>query len=173
MTTTQDNTSNVSELELLKQQADLMGIEYANNVNNRTLKKRIQEHLNQDDEEDNNAQLMELEKDNLKLLKILVTPMEAHKKDYQGEIFSCGNAVLGTVTKFVPFNVEWLVPNILVKQIKQKEAQIFTSKRNEKGQDIVQAKMIKAYAVQELPLPTKEELEQLAKLQQARNSLDD
>lgn len=161
-----------TELQLLKEQADTMGIEYASNVTIKTLKAKITEKLSESTVDEVNETYAELEKDNLKLVNIIVTPMDSSRVNWQGEIFSVGNSVLGTVTKFVPFGKAWLVPAILVKHIKAKQFQQLIPRKGSKGEDWVESRIVNAYGVQELPMPTKEEIEELAKIQSAKDSID-
>lgn len=169
-----------SELELLKEQADVMGIEYAKNITVATLKKKIAERLNSTEPEtetvvdDANAKLIALEQDNFKLVKVIITPMNPTERVLTHKAFSVGNAVLGTVSRVVPFGKEWLIENILLKHIREKEFQFMTEVEDHKNPNIktVESKLIPAYAIQELPLPTPKEIEALAKAQQARGSVD-
>lgn len=161
----------MTDLDNLKQQADDLGIGYRNNISETTLQKKIDDHL-QTTQTAQDA-LATLKQDNFKLVKVIVTPMDATKRNYQGDLFSAGNDVLGTVTKYVPYNTEWLAPEILVKMLEEKELQIFQSKRNDKGIDVVTSKDIKQFSIQRLPQPTKEELAELAKIQQARQSVEE
>lgn len=163
-----------SELDLLKEQADIMGIEYAHNVNGKTLKKRIAEKLNANNEQDDNDERFELENENLKLVHVLITPMDISKRDLSHVTFSVGNSVLGTITRVVPMGKATLIENFLFKHIKELEYQYMhlvpdpTNPRNK----ITESKLIKAYNIQELPLPTEQEIKELAKAQMARQSVD-
>lgn len=163
-----------SELELLKEQADIMGIEYPNNVTIKTLKKRITEHLNASNEQEENQERVDLENENLKLVHVLITPMDISKRDLSHITFSVGNSVLGTIKRVVPMGKATLIENILYKHIKEQEFQhmYLVKDPNHEGNMITESKLIKAYSIQELPLPTQKEIADLAKAQQARQSVD-
>lgn len=107
-----------------------------------------------------------------KLVHVVVSPLNPIKRDYQGDIFSAGNSYIPTVTKYIPYNVNWLVPAIIVNAIKEKKMIKFVQKKDEKNRQITERVLAPAYSVQELPLPTKEELAELAKNQQARQAID-
>lgn len=163
-----------SELDLLKEQADIMGIEYANNVNAKTLKKRIAEKLNAHNEQDDNDERFELERENLKLVHVIITPMDSTKRELSHVTFAVGNSVLGTIKRVVPMGKATLIENILYKHIKEQEFQYMypvpdpANPRN----TITESKLVKAYAIQDLPLPTEQEIKELAKAQVARQSVD-
>lgn len=160
-----------SELQLLKEQADVLGVEYPNNVTIKTLKKRITDHLNQETLEEANQHYKDHYAENMKLVRVIVTPVDSAKRDYQGEYFCVGNELLGTVKRFVPFNEEWLIENVLVKHIKSKEFQFIQSKKGDKGTQNLNSKLIPAYNVTILPDPTKEEIEDLKRIQEAREGV--
>lgn len=160
-----------SELQLLKEQADALGVEYPNNVTIKSLKKKITEHLNKESVEESNQHYQEHYTENMKLVRVIVTPVDSAKRDYQGEYFCVGNELLGTVKRFVPFNEEWMVENILVKHIKSKEFQFIQSKDGEKGTRHLVSKIIPAYNVTILPSPTKAEIEDLKRIQEAREGV--
>lgn len=178
-----DNTEfTEDELTALKKQADKLGISYSPNIGLDTLRTRVREKLGDDIEvpktkkvESENleyAQIEAMRKECLRLIRCQITPMDVLKKEYQGEIFSVRNSVLGIVKRMIPFNVPTHVEKVLLDQLYDKECQIFTSRTNNKGQTIREAKSIKAYGIVELPPLTEKELADLAKSQQARNNIE-
>jgi len=164
-TQTTQETKTPSELELLKAQADSYGIEYKNNVTVKTLKKLISEHFNNETQDDANQALMELENEAKKLVRVIVTPIDPLKAHLEGDYFSVGNSFIGTISHYVPFNKEWLLPNMLVKNIQEREYQHIQTKEAKTGIATMIPKFVKAYNVQILPLPTPEEIAELAKQQ--------
>lgn len=154
-----------TELDVLKEQATTLGIEFKANVTVKGLKKLIADKLNDDLQADANQERFSLEDENLKLVRVIITPNDPIKRDLKGEYFSTGNSVLGTIKKFIPFGIEWLVPNILVKNIEEREYQYMQTTENKLGVGTIQSRFLPAYQVIKLPLPTKEEIEELAKAQ--------
>lgn len=108
----------------------------------------------------------------LRLIRVRVTPIDTSKRDYEGEIFSAGNAFIPTVRKFVQFNVPTHLENILYQQLIEKEYQYFVSRKRPDGSEYREGKVGKAYSVEVLPDLTKEELAELAASQHARNAID-
>lgn len=161
-------------LEQLKAQADELGITYAKNATAKTLKKLIAEELLKDTDADISGEIQSVEDENLKLVHIIVTPVNPQKQSMSHETFQVGNSVLGTIKRIVPMGKPWLVENIVYKTIKEKEFQLFVEHDDPKNpqQKIVESKLVPAFNVQVLPLPTQQEIAELAKRQQARDAVN-
>lgn len=184
-----------SELELLKERADLMGITYHPNIGVEKLKAKINERQNSVDKNSeygqeevdtiNDAEAVQKaskvpakavptpqqdaamrRKKALKLVRIRVSCMNSLKGNMEGEIFSCGNAEIGMVKKFVPFNAEdgWHVPQIIVDFIKNKK---FMTHYGVKvgNKKIKKNRLVSEYSVEILPPLTSQELDELKQRQ--------
>ncbi|AKG11541.1 hypothetical protein [Moraxella bovoculi] len=166
---------NKTELELLKERADSLGVEYKSNVSTKTLTKLIREFEEQEEQDDgltDNERIKRTLDEATKLVRVIITPMDSTKRDYQGDVFSAGNAVVPTMTKYIPFGVEWHVPQIILNTIKEKVMNKFIAKKDERGREYREYQEAKAYSIQELPPLTKEELQELAKSQEMRQAID-
>lgn len=166
---------NKTELELLKERADSLGVEYKSNVSAKTLTKLIREFEEQEEQDDgltDNERIKRTLDEATKLVRVIITPMDSTKRDYQGDVFSAGNAVVPTMTKYIPFGVEWHVPQIILNTIKEKVMNKFIAKKDERGREYREYQEAKAYSIQELPPLTKEELEELAKSQEMRQAIE-
>lgn len=161
-----------TELELLKEQATLAGLSFKPNATVKALKKLLAEQYREDSVSEENQARFDLEAENLKLIKVIITPNDANKRLQTGEIFCAGNSMLGTIKRYVPFGQEWLIENMLLKSIQEREYQLLIPRKTEKDEEFVESKLLPAYQIQILPNPTKEEIEQLAKLQEARQSVE-
>lgn len=168
--TAKTDTQTKSELETLKEQADTLGIEYANNITIKNLKAKISEYYKDESVEAKNEQIKEAKLDNFKLVKVIITPVDSAKRDYTSQYFSIGNDVIGTISRVIPFNEEWMVEEVLVRHIESLQFQFLQVKKID-GREHVESKLVKAYNVVRLPLPTKEEIEELAKRQSARDDV--
>ena len=110
-----------------------------------------------------------------KLVRCRITCMNPAKKDLHGEIITVANGVVGTVRKFIPFGestengfmMEQFIFNMLQKR---KYLQVRVKMVN--GREKVESKWVKEFALEILPLPTPEELAQLATAQLAAGSLE-
>ena len=105
----------------------------------------------------------------LELVRIRVTCMNPMKKDYEGEFFATGNKVVGTLRKYVHFDVEWHVPRMIYNMIKNKKYQTFATRkvRSESGVLVnkKEGRLVPEYAVEVLPNLTEAELKALAQRQ--------
>lgn len=178
----------VQAIASLKKQADRLGVTYKSNVSVATLQKAIQAKLNGDTNEGEGdsemdskskqqteaEQLETLYNKAMKLVRVIITPMEATKAaNLEREIFCAGNSKIGTVKRSVEFNEPWHVEQILLNAIREKKYQLFTTKKNARGIEITSAKLIPAYSINILPDLTDEELKELADHQIRTRSLDD
>lgn len=120
------------ELAVLKQRAQMMGIDFSNNIKVETLRKKIQDKLEAADkaeaeaardlDEDEQAQADgeahnaltgsrspkkslrdELIETQTRLVRCRITNMDPKDKDLHGEVFTVGNEYIGTIRKFVPY----------------------------------------------------------------------
>lgn len=177
------------ELTSLKERADLLGITYHPSIGVEKLREKINAHLEGTQEaeaapvvvEEEQAPVGEspaqrnvrLRKNAAKLIRVNVTCMNPAKKEWEGEIFTAGNSIVGTHKKYVPFNTEdgWHVPQIILNQILQRKCQVFYSAKDDRGNKIRKGKQIKEFAVEILPPLTPEELKDLAQRQAMGNTI--
>lgn len=122
---------NIDELTTLKSRADLLGINYSNNIGVDALKQKIKDHLegtkdkgaasapkpdtdvyapegNQysrplNEVTDPNIIRERMYEENMRLIRVRITNLNPAKKDLPGEIVTVSNKYLGTVRKFIPF----------------------------------------------------------------------
>lgn len=108
------------------------------------------------------------------LVRIRVTCMNPAKKEWDGEIFTVGNRLVGSITKYVPFNADegWHVPRILLEQLQARQCQVFTTIKTNRGVAVRQGKLIKEFAIEILDPLTTEELHDLAQRQAMARSID-
>lgn len=163
-----------TELEQLKAQADEMGLVYAKNVTTKTLKNMIARELLKQSGEDDSEEIKQVENENLKLRHVIITPMDSLKRGMSHETFSVGNAVLGTITRVVPFGQPWLIEQALYNHIKEKEFHLMTTVKDTMNplKETVESRLVPAYTIQDLPLPTEAEIAELAKRQAARDAVE-
>jgi hypothetical protein len=111
-----------------------------------------------------------------RLIRVVVNCMNPNKKDWEGEIFTVGNAVVGTIKKYVPFNVEagYHVPHMIYEQMVERKYQAFTKKKSKiPGQpDKMEGKLVPEFNVQVLPKLSMDELKELARKQAMNHSID-
>lgn len=175
------------ELTTLKARADLLGITYHPSIGLEKLRDKINNAVTKDEpvvaeaaaEEDPEAETesqmrTRLRQEANKLIRVRLSCMNPDKKDWDGEIITTGNAVVGTFTKFVPFNNEegWHIPQIIYQQLINRQCQIWTSDRDSRGNAIRKSKMIKEFSIEVLPDLTHDELQELARRQALSRAID-
>ncbi len=166
----------VDELTALKARADMMGVKYHPSISLEKLKEKITAHMNAGEDKPTAEPEMDraaLQKSASELMRIRVTCMNPAKKEWEGEIFTVGNAVVGTFKKYVPFNADegWHVPRIIYEQLKDRECQVFTTVRDSRGNSTRKGKLIKEFAIEILPNLTEEEIKELAQRQAMAKSV--
>lgn len=163
-----------TELEQLKQQADELGLMYPARATTKALKKLVAEALLKDTDADTSEEIQAVEDDALKLVNVIVMPTDSSKASIGHETFMVGNSVLGVISRIIPFGKPWLIEHILYKHIVSRERQIFIEHDDPKvqGKTDVESRLVPAYTVQVLPVPTQEDIEELAKRQQARHAVE-
>lgn len=174
------------ELSVLKTRADALGISYHPSISAPKLRDKINAFLSDEKEdaaeaeapkaktETEGAKRLRLRNEAAKLVRIRLTCMNPNKKEWDGEFITAGNAVVGTFTKFVPFNADegWHVPHIIYEQLRDRECQVFVTHRDSKGNSTRKGKLIKEFNIEILPPLTKEELEELARRQAMAKAID-
>jgi hypothetical protein len=112
-----------------------------------------------------------MKREALALIPVTVTSMDPQDATVTAAIISVGNRKLGQVSKAIPFGYKWYMPRILIDHM---EAQMFcrSSMVPVPGQnERLNTQWIKKYAIQYHPLPTPEDLADLAKAQAVGNEL--
>jgi len=172
------------ELAVLKARADALGIPYHPSIGVEKLREKVNAALKKDEalQEVSSAENNETEsqrrnrlrQEASKLVRIRLTCMNPHKKEWHGEFITAGNSVVGTFTKYIPFNADegWHVPHIIYEQLRDRECQVFVTVRDSKGNATRRGKTIKEFSIEVLPPLTEEELKDLAQRQAMSKSVD-
>lgn len=173
----------VDELETLKARAKQLGIKHHPSIGVDALRDKVNAALASEtdtSEEElventaaaptkTKAQILKAKKAEAnKLIRVRITCMNPAKKDWEGEIFTGGNSVVGTTRKMVPFETEWHVPQVLLNVIENRKYQSFYKVKTPKG-EITKNKLVKEFSVDRLQPLTKGELKDLAQRQAMAN----
>ena len=167
------------ELEVLKARADRLGISYHPSIKVEKLREKIEKEMSGEvpekaaptkvvKEEETEAQLNSRKRlEATELIRIRVTCMNPQKKDWDGEIFTTGNAIVGTIKKYVPFNADegWHVPRMIYQQMLERQCQVFYTVTNRNGVKTRAGKLIREFNIEVLPPLTVEELKEIAQRQ--------
>ncbi len=108
------------------------------------------------------------------LERVIVTCKDPAKANWDGEIITVSNDVVGDVKKYVPYNLDegYHVPRIILNMLKDRKCTIFVNKKGRDGKYVQVAKTINAHSIEYLPPLTEEELTELAREQAARVDVD-
>lgn len=181
-----DDLPKVSELDSLKARADKLGVSYHPSIGLDKLRDKVNAAINGSDAEDKAepvvaageespaARRLRKKREASELVRIRVTCMNPNKKDWDGEIFTCANAVVGTFKKYVPFNADegWHVPRIIYNMMLQRQCQVFVAKKSKGGVTMKEGKLIREFAIEVLPMLTEAELAELATQQAVAKAID-
>jgi len=177
----------VDPLVSMKAKADKLGVSYHPNIGLDKLREKVNAKLNGEPEsqeapavieasteESAVARKLRKKREAGELVRIRVVCMNPNKKEWEGEIFTASNSVVGTFKKYVPFNADegWHVPRIIYNMIIQRQCQVFVSKKGPRGVVMKEGKMIREFAVEVLPLLSEEELHDLAQRQAMAKAID-
>lgn len=167
------------ELEALKRQADLLGVQYSTSIGVETLRKRVAAALDTGTDAEAakpvakvKRSVGELRKEAAKLVRVRISCHDPMKKEYQGEIFTVMNGAIGAFKQFVLFGEPYHVPNIILQQLKDKKYQQFYTVKDERGRRIRKGRLVRAYSIEYLDPLSPAELDALARDQKARNAVD-
>ena len=115
-----------------------------------------------------------IKREALRLVRIKLVCMNPNKREWHGEIITSGNSLVGTVSKFIPFNNEdgWHVPYIIYQQLVDRKCQVFVTEKAKNGVSVRRGKQINEFSIEVLPPLTEEELQELAQRQAMSQAID-
>lgn len=175
------------ELTSLKARADLMGITYHPSIGVDKLREKVQAALENKPTAPEKEDVVVSSKSETPaerqarkrreagtLVRIRVTCMNPAKKEWDGEIITTGNSLVGTFRKYIPFNSDegWHVPQIIYNQLVSRQCQVFTTVTDARGNKVRRGKLIREFAIEVLPQLTPQELHELAQRQAMAKSID-
>jgi len=176
-----DAVVEVSEIDLLKERADLMGISYHPSIGLDKLKEKLADKLTKEaavSAEPGVESLVQrdtrLNEEANKLIRVRLTCMNPAKKSWPGEIISVRNHVIGTIKKFIPFNADegYHIPQAILNVLKDRHFQQFSTVSVD-GKKIKRGKLVKEFSIEELAPLTIKELTDLSIKQALNHSIED
>lgn len=177
--TTEENTR-----EYYKQQADVLGINYPNNITTEKLKEAVAAKMKQihSQKSTSNEVAAQQFEDMRALVRIQINVLNPAKQSWTGEIFTVGNDVIPHMTRFIPFNAVggiWHVERMFVEMLKSRKYQAMSEFSGSSGDpkrygvDVSKNRLLPEFSIIELPPLTKEELEELGLNQAANGSIQE
>jgi len=115
-----------------------------------------------------------LRKEANKLIRVNISCMNKHKSEWEGEIYTVSNSVIGTIKKFVPFTGEngFHVPAIILQAMQEKEYQNFKTVTDRRGNKVRRGFIEKELSIEILPPLTSVQMKDLAAQQALHNNVD-
>jgi len=176
-----NDTPVTDELTKLKAQANSLGIKFNAKIGIDKLIAKIESYTDTalitktEVAETISARNSRLRRDASRLIRVIVHCLNPDKRQWPGATVSIGNSVVGFFKKYIPFETEvgYHIPNIIYKQLLEKECQIFYTIKGRNGRpDQKRGKLIKEYNIEVLPPLTRDELKDLADQQAVNQSID-
>lgn len=182
--TDSENLPAVDELDSLKKRATQMGIGFHPSIGLEKLREKVNAALTAPEPQEEPVALSPTQtkesvaeyrkrraKEAGELVRIRVTCMNPAKREWSGEIFTAGNATVGTFKKYVPFGIDegWHVPRIIFNMIMERRCQIFQNVPDGRGGKKRVGKLIPEFSVEVLQPLTPDELKALAQRQAMAN----
>lgn len=99
------------------------------------------------------------------LVRITATCMNPQKSEWDGEMFSVGSRKVGTFKKFVPFGVEWHVPQMILDMMEDRQYSQFYNVPDGMGGTIRKSRLVKEFSIHVHPQMTPEQLQALGRQQ--------
>lgn len=140
-----------------------------NAVNASQTNKIVEEKINELD--DNDADQAELKaklrarQEATKMVRIIISSMDPSRSEHKGELISVGNSVIGNITKFIPYETEWHVENIVYLALKEKKYRQTVRKKEGQGRITQSSRLVQALSIQLLAPLTEAELKELKRQQ--------
>ena len=182
----------MSNIKLLKQEADTLGVKYQVNISEAVLGGRVQEAKDilkkamefsaQVEEPDNTVKGNEeseidrharLRKSANRLIRVRVSCLDQRENARGGMQFQVSNSVIGNVGKFVEFGVPWHVPQAVLGIIEEKQFQHFVDGKAKNGITPKVPKMSRKFSIEYLEPLTAVEFKELQQRQAMSGNLED
>ncbi len=177
------------ELTLLKERANLMGIQYHPSIGLNTLREKVKSALDldasnkpQDTISVDMSEFVEtlgqkkarLKKEAEKLVRIRISCMNPTKAEIPGEVVCVGNKFIGQITQYVPFNNEPIhVRQIILDRLQERTYTHHYTAQGKTGKDESKNKQVREFNIEILPFLTEEEIKDLAHQQAITDRLKD
>lgn len=123
------------DMDKLKAEALELGVQYSPNIGAATLRKKIDDFvISQEIKVEKSAvetpamRRTRLIMEANKLTRVIVTPLDPAIQDHNCILAIGSNAIVGTITQYVPFNVEWYVAKLPLNVLREKVYTVQSSK---------------------------------------------
>ena len=161
-----------------KNQANMMGIDYPNNITTDKLKDLVQTKLAEPSKkgeltaEKYSPKVLSMRDEALRLVRFKIKVLDPNRQSWSGMWVTAGNANLTPITRAIYFIDEaWHAEKIIVDHLKSMKYTLRPFDMVQKrGKTLPVGKQLPMFEITELPPLTTEELESLKKLQLSQNT---
>lgn len=183
-----EETMSESERQYLLSKAKELGITHSNSISTQKLKDMIEYALEGQVEEKSEKptftgysrkDVAKIRDEATKLIRCRVHCLNPAKQTWTGEVFTAGNEVVGTVSRYVPFDTGadgWHIEAIIVELLKTRRYQQFgkpgLSEVKSDVVDVNKNRLVPEFSIEILPPLTEDELKELQARQAALGSID-
>lgn len=108
-----------------------------------------------------------------RLVRIRVSNMNPVNANLKGVLAQCGNSQVGVLKKFIPFNVAWHVPKMLLGYLQNKQFVTHYEVKDNRGRKIKRKRLINEFSIEILPPLTGPELQELKQRQIIAGSVEE
>jgi len=167
--------------ELLKEKADLLGVEYKSNVTDAKLLELIEASIKptkevvkvEKTEEQKIQEVTATQHRNLmKLKRVIITCNDPQMKEWDTTPFmSVSNSLISLPRIAIPLNVEWHIPKAYYDLLKSQRCGIDVKSKDMKGRTVTVRKEIAKYNIQDLPDLSIDEIAELKQMQISRDGV--
>ena len=172
-------TESTEEIDLLRARARQMGVSHHPSIGLEKLREKIKAKMDEGrimktpEMSEREAMIKKRNKqvkEANRLIRIRVTNMNPNKRDWEGEIYTVGNSVVGSFKKYVPFNAEegWHVPMIIYNHLLERKCQVFHTVKAAGGNKTRKGKLINELSIEVMPPLKRNEMKDLATQQAMR-----
>lgn len=107
-----------------------------------------------------------LRREATKLVRVHISCMDPAKTKYKGELICVSNRNIGTIQRFIPFNRDWHIEQILLDALADKNYMVFDEEKTPRaGITVKTPRNVPAFNIRILPSLTEAELKDLAQRQ--------
>ena len=117
-------------------------------------------------EETPNQRRWRLRREATKLVRVRVMNMNPARKDWEGDTYTVSNRNIGTIKRFVPYDVEWHVEQALLNVMLERKCQVFSTRKDPRtGRERKEPRLVPELSIAILNPLTPAELKALAQRQ--------
>lgn len=117
-------------------------------------------------EETPNQRRWRLRREATKLVRVRVMNMNPNRKEWEGDTYTVSNRNIGTIKRYVPFDVEWHVEQALLNVMLERKCQVFSTRKDQRtGRERKEPRLISELSIAILEPLTPKQLKELAQRQ--------